>query len=281
MRIAFDFSNYDADILEPGRIACLRAAGMEAAIVGCQRPDVARQQILALQRARIPVVGVYAFLYFGQDSAGQAANAVQVARACDVGTVWLDVEATPPNEAPGMTPAGRIAELANCVAIVRAGGKRPGIYTGAWYWPHQMANSTQFADLPLWHAEYPADGHAVRAVAYGGWSRVAIHQFASAPAYCGRARDRNYLFEEEDAMTPEELARLERLERLVAGNGYQQGAMRLTGEAAMAAADADGGSLFLGLGQTQARVAEHVANHAAGVNGGIAEHTHIQGGVKR
>lgn len=58
--------------------------------------------------------------------------------------------------------------------------------------------------------------------------------------------------------------RLGRLERLVAGNGYRFDGHLLTGEEALVAADADGGSLFLGLGNTQAQVTDHIATHPTG-----------------
>lgn len=78
-----------------------------------------------------------------------------------------------------------------------------------------------------------------------------------------------YMTPEEEPMTPEERARLERLEKLVAGNGYRSPGGLLTGEEAMAAAAADGGSLFLGLGLLQ----EEVANLPT-QPGKVAPHAH-------
>lgn len=199
-----DISNFDSDIIGNG--ACLKLAGIEGVIVGCQRPSVAKQQIATLNSAGVPVLGVYAFLYFGLDSTGQTAAAIDVAKAHGIQRVWLDCESTGEHERAGITPDERIAELRNCIAMVRQWGLEPGIYTGGWYWPHQMANTAEFSDLPLWHSAYlngEATPYEVREVDYGGWSRVAVHQWTSTYFVCGRCRDANHYFLEEE-MTDEE-----------------------------------------------------------------------------
>lgn len=195
-----DLSNYDADTLD---VACMKGNGVTGVILGCQRPLVARQMADALVAGGMPIIGVYAFLYLGIDSEGQTANAIAVAREYGVKRVWLDVESTGENERAGMTPSQRVAEVQNCVAMVRNADLEPGIYTGRWYWVPKMADSKAFKDLPLWHSEYPNDRHEVRTVDYGGWTNVAIHQYASDIEVCGRVRDHNYVFEEEE-MTDEE-----------------------------------------------------------------------------
>ena len=198
-----DVSNYDADTFD---VACLKAAGVDRVIVGCQLPLVAREMVTKAQAGGIEVMGVYAYLYFGLDTLRQTQNAVQVAREFHVPTVWLDCESTGADqEANGVTPEQRIAYLLTCVQMVETAGLKCGIYTGSWWWPGRMNNTDRFSHLPLWHAEYPADGHEVREVGYGGWSKVAIHQYTSGLNLCGRDRDANYVFEEDD-MTPDEVA---------------------------------------------------------------------------
>lgn len=204
MSLCLDFSNYDADILNPGVIDQLKAAGLTQAIVGCQKPDIADQMVKALQAAGVEVIGTYAFLYFGFDTAGQTQAAVNVAKANGVEMVWLDCESDPPNESEGLTPPVRVAALRACVTLVQKAGLHAGIYTGSYWWPSKMGTSREFATLPLWYANYGQnDGTQppIQAVNFGGWTAVAIHQYATQPALCGRDRDRNYVFEtEEDDM---------------------------------------------------------------------------------
>ena len=201
----WDISNYDADTLD---VACMKASGVTGVILGCQRPHVARQMADKLIAGGIPIIGVYAFLYLGIDSAGQIVNACDVAEEYGVRRVWLDVESTGANERAGITVAERIDEVERGVGQVLASGLEPGIYTGRWYWVPQMGNTTAFSNLPLWHSEYPNDRHEVRTVDYGGWTNVAIHQYASDIEVCGRVRDHNYVFEEGDDMTGEDVKRL-------------------------------------------------------------------------
>lgn len=200
-----DLSNFDADTLD---VECMKASGVTGVILGCQRPVVTRQMADKLVVGGMPIIGVYSFLYLGLDSAGQTQAAIDVARDYGVKRVWLDVESTGSNERAGITAEERIAEVGDCVAMVRNAGLEPGIYTGRWYWVPQMSNTTAFSDLPLWHSEYPADRHEVRTVDYGGWTNVAIHQYASDIEVCGRVRDHNYVFEGEEGMTQEEFERL-------------------------------------------------------------------------
>ena len=55
----------------------------------------------------------------------------------------------------------------------------------------------------------------------------------------------------------------------------------LGGLAAIDAWNAQGNSLLVGYALEQVKLAEHIANHAAGVNGDVSEHAHTPGGVKR
>lgn len=278
MGICLDLSNYDADVAVAETAAALAAAGVTEAVVGCQRPELAGRQIASLRAARIRVIGVYAFLYFGLDTEGQAAAAIGVARESGIARVWLDVESMVPNERSGLTPAERCEELGRCVALVESAGLECGIYTGRWYWIPRMADSAEFARLPLWHSEYPSDRHAIATVDYGGWTGVAMHQYASDLQLCGRDRDHNYVFEEESVST-----KLDDLISVVVGNGIEAtcypgtedlfpegtavvpegeagASTLLTGEAALAYAVRRGYSLALGLGFARRAIGLHMSD---------------------
>lgn len=246
--VVLDASNYDSDTWNP---PCLKAAGVERVIMGCQRPSLASPMIVAARNARIEVRDLYAFLYFGIDTIGQVNGAIAVAK--DLGgidTIWLDCESTGDLEAKNLTPPARIADLANCVNLVRSHGYRAGIYTGAWWWPSYMGNTTQFSGLPLWHAAYgPNSGPAdpIREVNYGGWREVAIHQYTSTLNLCGRGRDANYVFEEADMADP-------RVDAIIAALG---------GQDAIDQWNANGNSLLLGYALEQQKLADHLDGHPA------------------
>ena len=69
-------------------------------------------------------------------------------------------------------------------------------------------------------------------------------------------------------------ASVARLERLVTANGYESSGTLLTGEDALAAADADGISLREGLRLTQESLTFHTQNHPAGSPGALPKHYH-------
>lgn len=82
---------------------------------------------------------------------------------------------------------------------------------------------------------------------------------------------------EEDYLSAEDIARIDRLERLLAANGIAKDLSKpeeLTfGEDALKHADTQGWSAFLGIGLAQTDIANHKANHP-GVGSGIPEHQH-------
>lgn len=188
-----DVSNYDAETFD---VACLKANGVTGIILGCQRESIAHEMAAKAVAGGLPILGTYAFLYFGIDTTGQTQAAIDVATAYGVPRVWLDCESTEANDAASGPPQ-RVRELRACVALVNGADLKAGIYTGKWWWPGNMATD-EFAYLPLWHAEYPGDGHPIPVVDYGGWTGVAMHQYTSTLALCGRDRDANHVFEEED-----------------------------------------------------------------------------------
>lgn len=162
-----DLDNYDGDI--SAAVPALVADGCRYAIVGCPDSAIALRQIDALRSGGIEVIGVYAYLYWGYDILAETSKAVAVATATGVTRVYLDCERD--GELPGTTPETRLAQLREAVAAVRAAGLDPGIYTGEPFWREAMANPTEFAAFPLWHAAYWYDLHHVPTVGYGGLVR--------------------------------------------------------------------------------------------------------------
>lgn len=265
--MGLDISNYQPAVPP---VACWRAAGVEWCIVGSQRPDIARQQIPVLRAGGVTVPGVYSYLYLGYDVAAETAKGIALAQEFGVRRVWLDVERN--GERAGVTVAERIAQVRACVAQVEAAGLATGIYTGPAFWREAMGDTTEFARLPLWMADYRWSGKWFREASFGGWATAAIHQYTTtgtrndsvaggvSPALCGVSVDYNYCWEDiqEDGMTQEQEARLARLEAIVAGNGAlaQDGTTVLTGEEALKDQLARGNSLALGLAFTQKALAE-------------------------
>ena len=294
-----DFSNYDASTFDP---SCFYAAGVRRAIVGCQREPIARDMLTRLRAVGISVPAVYGFHYFGA-AGGQAheiVTAITLAHEFAVPLVFIDCELDAQQAGWGEAPptiGQRVAQIAQSVERVQDSGLNAGIYTGTWWWRPQTANSLMFSHLPLWHSAYGANSgplDPVTDVNYGGWSAVWAHQYTSTYQLCGRGRDMSYLYQvEDDAMTPAELARLERLERIIAANGISKagdGNVDTIGEDALAYADVQGWSAFLGvnLARTEAQTAQAAlsghatpANHPGANPGAVPEHTHEPGKVSR
>lgn len=229
MKQAIDISNFDVPFTA-ATVTAFKDAGVEAVIVGCQRTAIAREQIAVCRDAGMPVVGVYAFLYWGNAVISEVGKAIDIAKNFGVSRVWLDCEDSA-DASPSATPGSRLGELANAVASIRNAALEAGIYTGKHFWQGAMGNTTQFAHLSLWHASYWNDRHYQDAVDYGGWTRVAIHQYASSPALAGRNRDYNVIFEEEEemGMTPEEKARFERVLKWTVGSDARMDEMETLG----------------------------------------------------
>lgn len=206
--LTLDLSNYDWETFVPD---CFAANGCEGVILGCQDPNIAWRMADGLRRARIPIIGVYGFDYFGTPGdLGDIWDAIAIALAYDIRRVWVDCEI---DSYAGSDPFERAAEIEECVQAIEAAGLSAGIYTGSWWWVPQVNNTEQFAHLPLWHSGYYDDGRAIRTVNYGGWTDVAVHQWTDRLPFCGRdTRDANFVFEELDmAMTIEERAWVEGL----------------------------------------------------------------------
>jgi hypothetical protein len=187
LQLALDISNYSGEITD-AQVACWRANGYQHLVCGTQRPDLTRRQLLVAVRGGLSV-DAYVYLYWADDVPARVRRALDTISGFPVGRLWLDCE-----DATGGLPAAVIVD--KIAAGLAACGERPaGIYTGRWWWVPATGNSSRFAGVPLWHAEYTRspevlpDFAAFRA--YGGWSRPAMWQFQGTTTVCGVTVDRN------------------------------------------------------------------------------------------
>ena len=269
-----DLSNYDLSTFSG---PCLKSAGVERVIIGCWDLAASRAIARGALDAGIIVEDLYTFLYYGlAHETREVSNALALAR--EMGTIkriWLDCEAhfdpAFPTETADMTVAYRFAATRTARQLVEAAGLRAGIYTGAYWWPSKMGNTAKFADLPLWVANYGANDPdnprpPLTQVAFGGWTKPAVHQYSSTIPVCGRNRDHNYWMLEEDEMSAADIARLDRLEQLLGANGIAKDpaayiasgydpAHLTFGEEALAYAVGRGWSVMLGVGLARAEAA--------------------------
>lgn len=287
MGICLDLSHWDwptANTEEKFRLLAER--GVSDVIIGGNPnfPDEANAMIQLARDAGIYVGALYNFVYFGLDhDLTWARYNAFTAKRNNIARVYQDCESefygpgNPHNtEAPGLTAADRISELERILFLTGSEfGRAHGIYTNRW-WVSKMANTTRYQGLPLWLAHWASADEYVPFekfdADFGGWTANAIHQYTSLhPGLIRDRRDANHIHNSEDWYVDvlEEITKqreeIDRLNRLVAGYGWGRnpdGTIHATGEHALAAADADGSSLFLGLGDTQADVAKLKAAEA-------------------
>lgn len=307
-----DVSNYDYDdaiargLTIRELMRCLKDAGVDRIIVNSWDLAKSRELISNARLLNIKAEDVYCFLYYGLGHERREVDHALILRSeFGIKRAWLDCEShwrpDTPTEAQGMTVGYRIATTANFrLELIRA-GLRSGIYTGYYWWTANMGNFTGFADAgdDLWLAYYPIDLRKIHSLAedyregpFGGWKYTAAHQYSSTIEVCGRNRDHNHWFMEEP-MTPDELRRLEllekrqgRLQAIVAGHGDfpvlaregNLGSLRrvkpgvinagdlvlLKGDDTLEYLDLQGNNAYLGLAQMQAAMGQ-IASAVAGV----------------
>jgi hypothetical protein len=90
--------------------------------------------------------------------------------------LWIDCE-TYLDEDPGPDATW----LREAVDECRRAGVRPGIYTGGWWWRDKLGNTTEFADLPLWAAEYCEPRDPASCTLFGGWTEASGKQWTENP----------------------------------------------------------------------------------------------------
>lgn len=209
-RHAVDVSNYTRGFTSAA--ADVWQAQNDVGLVIVQSLDAARfpltltrQHLRAAELAELAVdLYVYPFFANGAADASERLSGA-LGSGVPVRRVWLDVEDVDPSQA-AWTPQQRVEMLKRWLAACDdfpARVKPAGIYTGRWYWASSkyMANSTVFADRPLWDSNY--DGVDVADygfVPYGGWvlSDLAIKQYRGTSNLAGVEQvDLNVLSEAE------------------------------------------------------------------------------------
>jgi hypothetical protein len=184
---AIDVSNYSGPF-GPEAVACWRRQGFDHIVCGTQRATVTLQQLEAALAGGMSIAA-YVYLYWAYDIAAQVQAARETVAGYPIERLWLDCE----DEAAGRGPDEIVRLIGQAVA---ACGETPhGIYTGRWWWVPHTGNSTAFARLPLWHAEYTASPGLAPGFddfrAYGGWTRPVMWQYQGTTWLCGVSVDLN------------------------------------------------------------------------------------------
>lgn len=289
MTLVLDLSNHDEATFNA---KCMATSGVSRVIMGCQMSGLpARRMIPKLRGEGIDVLDVYAFLGLHDYYQQPTTHAIDVSRQFGISRVWLDAEGDDVMTGrivAGVTPQQRIDHLAECVRMVENAGLSPGIYSAEWFWRPYMNNTHRFGSLPWWLGG-PYQSAPISSVAFGGIERVVMHQYTSSMAVCGRGRDANYVFEENDdmGMTPAErewveglAADLMKLKAIVVTHGIDtdlDGVVDMTGEAALEYAFTKGWSAFYGQALNKKRIADHERTPHGTGTGGTANHQHTIG----
>lgn len=179
-QLGIDCSNFGG-IPSTAALDELVSMGVQFAIPGTQigldGKRYTQQQITAFESRGIHVPSVYCYLNFDGNDPARVVDALQFGKY-----VWLDVEEQSTN-------VGMLRD-----AVAAAGDRVAGIYTGRYYpiWQHA---GTEFAYLPLWHADYrdpsQADEIFDHFVPYAGWTRPAVWQFRGTTHIAGFGVDLN------------------------------------------------------------------------------------------
>lgn len=207
----YDWSTFDAQ--------CFAANDVGRLIVGTSNYEVAKAMVKQAREAGIIVEDLYGFIYYGLGwESRDLDNCIKLTQ--ELGgfqRIWLDCESgfsdngvQDDTEAPGITVQYRVMRTREQRFRVETNGLDCGIYTGAFWWPSKMGNTTEFSDLPLWIANYGTNDpdnprSPITEVNFGGWTKVAAHQYSSTIGLCGRSvRDNNYWFLE-DSLTDRDI----------------------------------------------------------------------------
>lgn len=194
-RYAVDLSNWTTSVRVPGSgasggaitdelVGDFRDLGINHASIGTQWPDVAAHQLDVCNRGGMSLE-LYSWLSWGRDQRRYIAERERL-----LSGFWqLERHAVDVEEEPrGQGPAQLEDETGVAIAEVERQGLRPEIYTARWFWPRFMPRENIFADVDLWHAEYPFREGAWpglqaaptfdKFVKYGQWERPRMWQFA-------------------------------------------------------------------------------------------------------
>ncbi len=124
--------------------------------------------------------GAYQYFEPQQDAMSQANDVVAAVGRLGPGDLPVTIDVEKPS--PGVSPAVYASRIHTWVDRVTSGtGKPPIIYTGRYYWDPYVASS-DFTDLPLWHAQYTS---ASCPNINDRWSDWAFWQYTSSGSVSG------------------------------------------------------------------------------------------------
>lgn len=169
MSTALDVSHWSGELTE-ARLRAAQRAGMTRLVVGTQNHAVARQQA-GVARSLGVEVQAYVYLYFAANPAERVRRDLPLLREIGATRYWLDAE----DVVAGMRQDAYVQDLHSAVAA--AGAIPTGIYTARWWWVPYTGNSTAFAHLPLWTAQYDGKADLSAVMLYGGWKSAAMKQY--------------------------------------------------------------------------------------------------------
>jgi len=128
-----DVSNYSG-VPTAGQVACLKAQGVDFAIVGAQNETIATQQIAMFQAAGIRCE-LYLYPYYDDADASRIARALRLAASFKLPRIWDDVEWDDAHD--GAAPSATVicAGIADRLRTYRLAGFEAGVYSSRAYWP--------------------------------------------------------------------------------------------------------------------------------------------------
>jgi hypothetical protein len=134
---------------------------------------------IASARAEGCTVGGYVWCYGEEDPRTTVRDTVGLARSAGVELpiLWLDCE-TYKEDGVVVDAGPDAAWLREAIDECRKLGVKPGIYTGRWWWHEHLDNTREFAELPLWAAEYDDNPDVDDVTLFGGWTRASGKQYA-------------------------------------------------------------------------------------------------------
>lgn len=197
-KFAVDISLWSGEITD-SEVRCFWDNGVSHVVVGTQTPRISRQQLDAAIHGGM-TVDLYVYLYWNTSMTAQVekARALAAEYPTTVKRLWLDVE-EPPN---GVGATG--LKLKVHEALDACGELECGIYTGKGFWQTYMADTHEFASVPLWYAWYDKNPSTSTWATqkFGGWAAPTAKQWEET-YYCGIDVDKNtMLVDAEPTETP-------------------------------------------------------------------------------
>jgi hypothetical protein len=137
-------------------------------------------------------LGAYLWAYRDLDPRKSVRDALALAKLCGMDpppVMWIDCETY--TRSDGSTDPGPDASwLRQAVDECKQRGARAGFYTAEWWWRGYLDNTPEFADVPLWTAQYDHIANPNSVGLYGGFTSAAGKQWN------GTGLDRDVFFKE-------------------------------------------------------------------------------------